>query len=109
MFDFNKISQIPDEYIGKFDMCVIDPPFITEDVWQKYYDATKKLFKPTGPCQLLLTTIPENEMLLRNLFGSSIKTVAFRPSIPNLVYQYSMFLNYDAVSSALLVLNPEVD
>ena len=32
-YDFNKPEEIPEEMRGTFDMCVIDPPFITREVW----------------------------------------------------------------------------
>ena len=38
-FDFNKCDQIPKCMHNKFDMIVIDPPFITKDVWICYHKA----------------------------------------------------------------------
>ncbi len=34
-YDFNKPEEIPAEIHGTFDMIVIDPPFITREVWEK--------------------------------------------------------------------------
>ena len=34
-YDFNKPEDIPKELHGAFDMVVIDPPFITREVWEK--------------------------------------------------------------------------
>lgn len=53
---------------------------------------------------VLLTTILENAPLLEELFG--VKPNKFRPSIPNLVYQYHIFTNYN--STGLSEVNPEV-
>jgi 16S rRNA G966 N2-methylase RsmD len=34
-YDFNKPEDIPQELKNSFDMIVIDPPFITREVWEK--------------------------------------------------------------------------
>ncbi len=34
-FDFNKLEEIPEDLHNYFDFVVIDPPFITHDVWSK--------------------------------------------------------------------------
>jgi 16S rRNA G966 N2-methylase RsmD len=34
-YDFNKPEDIPEELHHQFDFILIDPPFITEEVWQK--------------------------------------------------------------------------
>lgn len=33
--------------MSKFDVIVIDPPFITREVWEKYSEAAKLLMKAT--------------------------------------------------------------
>eukprot|EP00002_Diphylleia_rotans_P012742 TRINITY_DN2490_c0_g1_i13.p1 TRINITY_DN2490_c0_g1~~TRINITY_DN2490_c0_g1_i13.p1 ORF type:complete len:122 (+),score=21.86 TRINITY_DN2490_c0_g1_i13:99-464(+) len=35
-YDFKEPQQIPKDLGGQFDMVVIDPPFITRDVWELY-------------------------------------------------------------------------
>lgn len=82
-FDFNKIEDIKEELHHTFDMVVIDPPFITREVWQKYADISKLLLKEEGG-HALLSTIDENEEMILELMGAKRRT--FRPSIPNLVY-----------------------
>ena len=88
---------------------LIDPPFITLDVWTKYAQATKRIVKKdqdnkiTG--KILLSSIEENADMLRDLLGVHKK--AFRPSIPNLIYQYTFYSNY--ASPALDQFNPEID
>lgn len=102
MYDFNKPEDIPGELHGYFDMVVIDPPFITREVWEKYAVATKLIIAKEG--KILLSTIDENEGFIEELLGA--KRRAFRPSIPNLVYQYSLYSNYE--SEGLLAKNPEI-
>jgi 16S rRNA G966 N2-methylase RsmD len=34
-YDFNKPLDLPAELKGNFDFILIDPPFITEEVWTK--------------------------------------------------------------------------
>ena len=54
--------------------------------------------------RVILTTILENEALLWAELGAAPNV--FRPSIPNLVYQYHIFTNYPA--ACLAEVNPEV-
>ena len=90
-YDFNKPEDLPEEVRGTFEYFVIDPPFITEEVWQKYTDAVELLRTPDA--KILLSTIDENEEMIKEKLNCDKK--AFRPSIPNLVYQYSFYANYD--------------
>lgn len=52
----------------------------------------------------VLSTVIENEKLLFELF--QVKPTVFQPSIPNLVYQYNFFTNYEP--TVLNQLNPEI-
>ena len=83
-------------------MVVIDPPFITREVWEKYAAAAKRLLRPDGI--VLGSTIDENAEWMGEVIGCQKK--AFRPSIPNLVYQYSLYASYD--SEGLNNPNPEI-
>ena len=74
-------------------MVVIDPPFITREVWEKYADCAKLLLNQGGPRLYLISTIDENESMIKELTGSVPQV--FRPSIPNLCYQYSFYASYD--------------
>ena len=44
-YDFNNPSSIPNNLLGKADYIIIDPPFITRDVWEKYTETAKLLIK----------------------------------------------------------------
>lgn len=59
-YDFNHPDKIPEELHHQFHLVVIDPPFITEEVWQKYQEASKLLLVEEGG-HALLSTIDENE------------------------------------------------
>ena len=78
-------------------MAVIDPPFITREVWQKYVLAVKILMKndENGDLKgnLLCSTITENKDFMKELLN--VNPIIFRPSIPNLVYQYNFYTNYE--------------
>ena len=101
-YDFNKPEELPEELHHTFYLCVIDPPFITREVWEKYTEAAKLLLVDGG--HVLLSTIDENEEFIKELLGAKKK--AFRPSIPNLVYQYSLYATFD--SEGLNNKNPEI-
>lgn len=47
-YDFNNPEDIPSNIQNSFDCVVIDPPFITEEVWSLYATAAKLLLKPSG-------------------------------------------------------------
>ncbi len=82
-FDFTKYHELAKELHGTFDMVVIDPPFITREVWEQYAACAKLLLKPEGG-MFLNSTIDENEAMIKELTGADRQV--FRPSIPNLVY-----------------------
>jgi 16S rRNA G966 N2-methylase RsmD len=102
-YDFNKPEDLPAELLHTFDLVVIDPPFITREVWEKYAVAAKLLLKEEGG-HCLLSTIDENEATIKELLGADRKK--FRPSIPNLVYQYSLYATFE--STGLNEKNPEI-
>ena len=85
---------------GTFDMAVIDPPFITREVWEKYTVTANLLLKKGADDKLggkeggklLCSTIDENKEFMKELLD--VEPISFRPSIPNLVYQYSFYTNY---------------
>jgi len=51
-YDFNDPDMIPDDFLGRFDAIVIDPPFITEEVWRRYAVAVKKLSRNSS-CEFI--------------------------------------------------------
>jgi hypothetical protein len=114
-YDFNDPEGVADSLKGQFDLVVIDPPFIQEECWRQY-GVTSNLLLRKPPAQAseneteflggraVLTTIIENEDLLFELFNA--KPNVFRPSIPNLVYQYHIFTNFNAPD--LSMMNDEV-
>ena len=102
MYDFNKPEEIPESEKGLYDFVVIDPPYITREVWEKYAEAVKIVLADGG--KILLSTIDENEAMLQEVLN--VRRVTFRPSIPNLVYQYSFYANYE--DEELDKVNPEI-
>lgn len=102
-FDYRRLDAMDKDLHGKFDFIVVDPPSIQKEDWKLYAQAAKLLLSPGG--RILCTTISENDQLLEELLD--LHANVFLPSIPNLVYQYSIFTNYD--SDALAISNPEID
>jgi hypothetical protein len=117
-YDFQKPLDFPSSLQESFDMVVIDPPFITREVWEHYAQTAKALLR-SPPCPypdpdandqsdrgiVLATTVRENQFLMRELFDA--QPTEFRPNIPNLVYQYNIFLNVE--SPVLSEANQEID
>lgn len=85
-------------------MVVIDPPFISTDVWESYAITVGQLMRAANSGLILTTTIAENDELMFRLFQA--KATNFKPDIPNLVYQYMTFCNFS--SQALSVINTEL-
>ena len=69
---------------------VVDPPFITRDVWALYAEAIKLCLKPGGGGRVIMTTVGENEAMLRGLLGpelgGGLRKATFMPAMqrPNL-------------------------
>jgi 16S rRNA G966 N2-methylase RsmD len=103
-YDFNAPVDFEgaDELKGTFDMVIIDPPFITREVWEKYAETAKHLLKPGGA--VMGSTIQENATLMKELLD--VEPRAFMPSIPTLVYQYYLYTSYE--SKHLAEKNPEI-
>jgi len=90
-YDYQHPEQVPSDLLHHFDGILIDPPFITSDVWQNYATTAKLLLKEGG--KVICTTIAENAGIMRDLLD--LQTARFKPFIPNLVYQYNLYLNFE--------------
>ncbi|GMF43897.1 unnamed protein product [Phytophthora fragariaefolia] len=62
LFDFHKPQDVPSKMIGTFDFVVVDPPFITREVWELYADTIKLLLR-SKDSKLLLTTIGKRPLV----------------------------------------------
>ncbi|CEG41902.1 n6-adeninemlase domain containing protein [Plasmopara halstedii] len=102
-FDFKKPENVPEKLAGTFDFVIVDPPFVTHEVWELYAKTIKLLLRSKNS-KVLLTTIEENATVIYNLLGCRLRT--FKPSIPHLVYQYAIYTNYE--SPSLDIVNPEI-
>lgn len=123
-YDYTKPEQIPIQYMNHFDYVVVDPPFITQEVWACYVETIKLIIKRDpnagtegavgsgnirdclGGGKVLFTTILENHAMLEGLINGPLFIPRFRPSVCNLVYQYVCYTNYEA--TRLQRSNPEV-
>ena len=94
-YDFRKPAEIDPQLLQRFAGVVIDPPFITEEVWRAYAETSRALLLPGDSGRVLATTIAENAPLMLELFKA--KPQRWQPSIPHLVYQYACYANYDTV------------
>ncbi|KRW99557.1 hypothetical protein PPERSA_01203 [Pseudocohnilembus persalinus] len=107
-FDFKNPTDFDQKYENFFDFVLIDPPFITRDVWSKFAETAKYIIKKDKDNKIegkiLSSSIDENQEMLDELLGLKIRK--FRPLIPNLVYQYSLYSNYE--DEQLDQENPEV-
>ena len=109
-YDFNEPLEFDKELLKIFDLIVIDPPFITRAVWEQYTVSAKALLKssPTynnNTGRIIGTTVQENAPFMEELLAC--KAQKFKPSIPNLVYQYNSYANFEDVDF-LGKVNPEI-
>ena len=113
-YDYNEPERVPMQFMGHFDYVVVDPPFITEEVWRKYAQTVKFILNTgTGPNasvnggsgKVMFTSVLENHNMLETVNDLPLYIADFMPSIPNLVYQYYVFVNYPATSANLGVRN----
>lgn len=114
-YNFNEPEKFDERLFHTFDAVVIDPPFITRDVWELYSTTAKTLLK-FNPCKsndtdgcrgiVIATTVAENENLMHELFQA--KPTIYKPNIPNLVYQYKVFTNFIDECSIYGKKNPEL-
>ncbi|CAK82102.1 unnamed protein product (macronuclear) [Paramecium tetraurelia] len=90
-YDFNKPIEGLEQFKNTFDIILIDPPFITEEVWGKYAQTINYIKKEDA--KILCCSIKENAKMLYEL----IKVVPqqYKPSIPHLIYQYDFYCNYE--------------
>ena len=95
VYDFHTPALVDSTLCGRFAGVIIDPPFITEEVWRLYSQTARVLLAPEGPGRVLATTIAENAPLMLELFGA--KPQRWQPSIPHLVYQYECYANFNSV------------
>jgi len=99
VFDYRNFENLIPEFKNKFDFILIDPPFIDLDPWTKFAEfASKIAFNKEEnnngiKTKILLSSIAENKEVLKKLLNVEIKN--FQPSIPNLIYQYNFYSNYE--------------
>ena len=74
-------------------MVVIDPPYITREVWELNALAIKKVIKAEDG-KIILSTLDENEGFIKEL--TSCDKITFRPYIPTLIYQFAFYTNYQS-------------
>ena len=99
-FDYREYDKITD-FDNTFDFILVDPPYINEEAWTKYSEFVKKIAKTRRDennnivieAKILTCSIAENQEILSKLLNLKIRK--FQPSIPNLVYQYNFFSNYE--------------
>lgn len=103
-YDFNNPTEIDENLHRSFNIFVIDPPFISQSVWENYATTTELLCVEEG-AHIICTTVEENAELMSNHF--KCKRTTFKPSIPHLVYQYATFANFESVT--LSKMNSELE
>ncbi|CAM6128232.1 unnamed protein product [Calypogeia fissa] len=101
-YDYNQPSAIDESLHHVFDCVVIDPPFITSEVWEKYAETARLLLSNEG--KIILSTTAENAEMLKRML--QVEPQVFQPSIPHLVYQYLFYTNFP--TKYLSTPNPEV-
>lgn len=103
-YNYNNPTNIDAELHHIFDVIVVDPPFITQSVWESYAITVALLGVKENP-HIICTTVEANASLMERLF--QCKLTRFQPSIPKLVYQYNTYANFN--SSTLSTINSELE
>jgi len=103
-YDYNEPEKVPVGLWESFDYIVVDPPFITAEVWAKYAQTIKLIAKKGA--RFFFTSVIENHQMLEEFADTALMVPVFRPSIPKLVYQYHCFTSYE--SHSLAEPNPEL-
>jgi len=105
-YDFNDPTAVPERHRGKYDLIFIDPPFVSTSVWKKYAVTAKLLMNDddddddddddgnNNDSRVIAATVDGNAILMKELFDC--ERVKFLPSIPNLVYQFCIYANFDS-------------
>ena len=107
-FDY-KYPEISACHHAMFDAVIMDPPFISEEVIAAYVKVFRTLARTTRSI-LMFTSTRENQHVIERELHIRVSTAPFLPCIPNLVYQYRIFVNYELDSvSPLSELNKEID
>ncbi|KAJ8550612.1 hypothetical protein ON010_g10458 [Phytophthora cinnamomi] len=105
-YDFHKSQDVPSELRGTFDFVVVDPPFITREVWELYAESIKLLLR-CKDSKILLTTIGNHDLLKAvELPGLNLLRICRRERDDD-SRAYALYTNYE--SPALDAVNPEVD
>ncbi|CUI12950.1 methyltransferase, putative [Bodo saltans] len=104
-YDYHKPLQVPIQLCDSFDYVVVDPPFITREVWSQYLETVQMLLKKGG--KVLFTSVLENHGMHSQGLDQGLYVPLYRPSIPHLTYQYHCFTNY--IATQLQVQNPELE
>lgn len=105
LYDYRHPEALPAELHHRCGMVVIDPPFISRDAWVLYVDAVRLLLRKEGATKILCTTVGENAAFLKEMLG--VEQRRFLPSIPKLVYQFSVYTDF--ASQRLDQPNPELE
>ena len=96
-YDFRRPTHVGNY---QYDLVIIDPPFITQEVIIAY-SQTYKSISQSSDTPLIISSIHENLQVLQSAFGAKIiRPVCYHPCIPSLVYQYTLFVNYDSDHSS---------
>jgi hypothetical protein len=107
-YDYREYEKLIPEFENKFDFILIDPPFIDQEPWSKFAEFATKIAKKDEEgnviAKFLCSSIAENKDMLKNLISVDIKK--YQPSIPNLIYQYNLFSNYE--DEELNIINEEI-
>ena len=108
LYDFRHADAFDPALCGQFDLVVIDPPYITRDVWAMFLRTAGLLLAPGG--HLLLTTVPRNGLVLQELMDASplfagrglrLRQCAFRPLLVGCVLRFAVFSTCDAPALAV--------
>jgi EEF1A lysine methyltransferase 1 len=97
-YDYESPTMLRKKFHGCFDWVVVDPPFLSEEVLEKYAQTIELIMKKEGRI-ILMTGIKVRTFILENLgekFG--LKECVWKPSHSgSLKNDFGAFTNFEAV------------
>ncbi|CAF1071607.1 unnamed protein product [Rotaria sp. Silwood1] len=97
-YDYNDADRIEENYASlknSFDVLIIDPPFLSQECFEKVSRLVKFIGKPTPQCKHIICTGAIQEENIKEFFPGAYR-VSFQPRHErNLMNPFACFVDYE--------------